>query len=163
MRGLRVVAGYLDNPEATAAAFLPGGWYRTGDTGYLDNEGFLFVMGRLNELINRGGDKIAPAEVDGALLAHPAVRDAAAFAVADKRVGEDIVAAVVPSHGHTATPRDLRRWMLCRLSPHKVPRRVWFVDALPRTATVKVQRESSPSALRRLRPTTRRGCQARLR
>jgi acyl-CoA synthetase (AMP-forming)/AMP-acid ligase II len=140
VRGPKVVSGYLDDPEATAGAFLPGGWYRTGDTGYLDDEGFLFVTGRLNELINRGGDKIAPAEVDGALLAHPAVRDAAAFAVPDKRLGEDVVAAVVLNDGQTATPRELRRWLLNRLSPHKAPRRIWFVPELPRTATGKVQR-----------------------
>ena len=140
VRGPRVVAGYLDDPEATAAAFLPGGWYRTGDTGHLDEGGFLFVTGRLNELINRGGDKIAPAEVDDVLLAHPAVRDAAAFAVTDKRLGEDIVAAVVLQPGQTVKARELRRWMLGRLSPHKVPRRIWFVETLPRTATGKVQR-----------------------
>jgi acyl-CoA synthetase (AMP-forming)/AMP-acid ligase II len=140
VRGQRVVPGYLDDPEATAAAFLPGGWYRTGDAGYLDEEGFLFVTGRVDELINRGGSKIAPAEVDQALLAHPSVRDAAAFAVPHARLGEDVVAAVVPRDGCDLTPRELRRWLLDRLSPHKAPRRIWYLDDLPRTATGKVRR-----------------------
>lgn len=136
----RVFAGYLDDPEATAAALAPGGWFRTGDTGFLDEDGFLFLTGRRNELINRGGDKIAPAEVDAALLAHPAVREAAAFPAPDERYGQDIVVAVALEPGQTASARALRTWMLERLAPHKVPRRIWFVDELPRTATGKVQR-----------------------
>ena len=140
VRGPRVVRGYLDDPEADAAAFLPDGWYRTGDLGYLDENGFLFLTGRLNELINRGGEKIAPAQVDEALQAHPAVVEAAAFAVPDARLGEDVVAAVVLKEGQQARPRELRAWLLARLSPTKVPRRIWLVDALPRTVTGKVQR-----------------------
>lgn len=136
----RVFAEYLDDPEATAAVRAPGGWFRTGDTGYLDDDGFLFLTGRLNELINRGGDKIAPAEVDAVLLAHSAVGDAGCFAVPDERFGEDIVAAVVLEPGHTASPRELRTWMLGRLAPYKVPRRIWFADELPKTESNKVQR-----------------------
>jgi acyl-CoA synthetase (AMP-forming)/AMP-acid ligase II len=136
----RVFAGYLDDPEATASTLATGGWFRTGDTGYLDEDGFLFLTGRRNELINRGGDKIAPAEVDAALLMHPAVREAAAFPTCDERFGQDIVAAVVLEPGQAASPRALRTWLLERLAPHKVPRRIWFVDGLPRTATGKVQR-----------------------
>ena len=140
VRGPRVVPGYVDDPEATAAAFLPGGWYRTGDVGYFDDDGFLFLTGRLNEMINRGGEKIAPPEVDQVLLSHPAVSAAAVFAVPDARLGQDIVAAVVLKDGQTSTPRQLRRWMLNRLSPHKAPRRIWFLDALPLTPSGKVQR-----------------------
>jgi acyl-CoA synthetase (AMP-forming)/AMP-acid ligase II len=140
VRGPRVISGYLDDPEANAAAFLPDGWFRTGDVGYLDADGFLFLTGRVNELINRGGEKIVPAEVDEVLLAHPAVCAAAVFAVPDERFGQDIVAAVVLERGHTATPRQLRRWMLDRLAPHKAPRRIWFLDDLPLTLSGKVQR-----------------------
>jgi acyl-CoA synthetase (AMP-forming)/AMP-acid ligase II len=136
----RVFAGYLDDPDATAAALAPGGWFRTGDTGYLDEDGFMFLTGRRNELINRGGAKIAPVEVDSVLLAHPTVSDAACFAVPDERFGEDIVAAVVLEPGRAASPRELRTWMLGHLAPHKVPRRIWFVDVLPRTLSTKVQR-----------------------
>ena len=140
VRGPRVFAGYLDDAEATAAAFLPEGWFRTGDAGYLDDDGFLFLTGRLNELINRGGEKIAPLEIDQVLEAHPAVSAAAAFAVPDELLGEDVAAAVVLKRGERLTPRALRRWMLDRLSPAKAPRRIWFVDDLPRTLSGKVRR-----------------------
>jgi acyl-coenzyme A synthetase/AMP-(fatty) acid ligase len=140
VRGPRVFPGYLDDPEANAAAFLPGGWFRTGDVGFLDDGGYLHLTGRLSELINRGGAKIAPVEVDHTLLRHPAVAEAAVFAVPDARLGEDIMAAVVLRPGASASQRELRRWMLDRLSPYKVPRRIWLVEALPRTRTGKVQR-----------------------
>jgi oxalate---CoA ligase len=138
--GPTVFSGYLDDPEANAAVFLPGGWFRTGDLGYLDEDGFLYLRGRVSELINRGGEKIAPAEVDLVLQGHPAVAEAAIFAVPDVRFGEDIVAAVVMRPGMSTSARELRTWMLDWLTPHKVPRRIWFVDELPRTASGKVQR-----------------------
>jgi acyl-CoA synthetase (AMP-forming)/AMP-acid ligase II len=140
VRGPRIFSGYLDDPAVNAEVLLPDGWFRTGDTGYLDGDGFLYVTGRVDEVINRGGDKVAPVEVDAVLLAHPAVRAAAAFAVPDERLGEDIVAAVVLDNGAMASPLELRRWLLDRLSAHKVPRRIWFVDDLPCTATGKVRR-----------------------
>ena len=140
VRGPRVVAGYLDDAEATAAAFLPGGWFRTGDIGRLDQDGYLHLTGRLGEVINRGGEKIAPREVDEAFLGHPAVADAAVFAVTDERLGEDIVAAVVLRKDMTVSPRGLRTWLRTRLAQFKVPRRIWLVDELPRTPTGKVQR-----------------------
>jgi acyl-CoA synthetase (AMP-forming)/AMP-acid ligase II len=140
VRGPSVVSGYLDDPELDAVAFTPDGWLRTGDVGYLDADGFLFLTGRLKELINRGGAKISPSEVDAVLLAHPAVKAAATFAVPDERLGEDIVAAVVAEDRVAPTPRELRSWLLDRLAPQKVPRRIWFVDDLPRTASGKVQR-----------------------
>lgn len=139
-------AGYFDGAETDAAALRPGGWYRTGDVGYLDEDGFLFLTGRLTELINRGGEKIAPAEVDAALGAHPAVRAAAAFAIPDARWGQDIAAAVVLEEGQRLSAWELRAWALQRLSPHKAPRRIWFVSELPRTVLGKVRR----SELRRL-------------
>jgi len=140
VRGPQVFAGYLDDPAANPAAFFPGGWLRTGDLGYLDADGFLFVRGRLNELINRGGAKISPIEVDEVLLAHPAVSAAATFAIPDDLLGEEIAAAVVLVEGREASRRDLRRWLIHQVAPHKVPRRIWFVDDLPRTASGKVQR-----------------------
>jgi acyl-CoA synthetase (AMP-forming)/AMP-acid ligase II len=140
VRGPLVFAGYLDDPENNAAKFTADGWFRTGDLGYLDADGFFFLTGRINELINRGGTKIVPVEVDEALLDHPAVAEAAVFGVPDARLGEDIVAAVVLKPGLDATAREFRGWLLDRLSPHKVPRRIWFVAELPRTASGKVQR-----------------------
>ncbi len=140
VRGPGVFSGYLDDSEATAAVFFPGGWYRTGDLGYFDDEGYLFVTGRLREMINRGGEKIAPAEIDEVLRAHPAVADAAAFAIPDARLGEEIAAAVVLREEGALDARALRRWAAGRLSPHKIPRHLWVVDKLPRTGSGKIQR-----------------------
>jgi acyl-CoA synthetase (AMP-forming)/AMP-acid ligase II len=158
VRGPTVFAGYLDDPEASAAVFLPGGWFRTGDRGYLDDDGFLYLTGRISETINRGGEKIAPEEVDQVLAGHPAVAAAAVFPVPDRRFGEDMVAAVVLKPGATVSQRDLRKWMLARMSPFKVPRRIWIVTALPQTATGKVQR--GVLADRFLREATRRDADA---
>jgi acyl-CoA synthetase (AMP-forming)/AMP-acid ligase II len=142
VQGSTFFAGYLDDPEANAAAATADGWFRTGDVGHLDEDGFLFVTGRLTELINRGGLNIAPAEVDEVIMEHPLVKSAAAFALPDARLGEDVALAVVPEHGATPRARQLRGWLLDRLPPHKVPRRIWFVDQLPRTASGKVQRRA---------------------
>jgi acyl-coenzyme A synthetase/AMP-(fatty) acid ligase len=140
VRGERVFPGYLDDPDATAAAFLPGGWFRTGDIGVLDDAGHLHLTGRRDEVINRGGEKIVPGDVDAVLHGHPAVAEAAVFAVPDAVVGEDVVAAIVVKPGMRLRPWELRAWMHERLSAYKVPRRIWQVTSLPRTATGKVQR-----------------------
>jgi acyl-CoA synthetase (AMP-forming)/AMP-acid ligase II len=140
VRGPTVMGGYLDDPEANAEAFTADGWFRTGDLGFLDEDGFLFITGRAKEQINRGGEQISPAEIDSVLLAHPAVAEAAAFAVPDERLGEDVVAAVVLRPGMSATSRDLRHFLLDRLALSRAPRRMWFVDGLPRTTTGKVRR-----------------------
>jgi acyl-CoA synthetase (AMP-forming)/AMP-acid ligase II len=139
-RGPQVFPGYLDDPEANDAAFLPGGWFRTGDLGFLDDRGYLHLTGRIKEVVNRGGESIAPAEIDAALESHPAVAEAAVFSVPDAALGEDLVAAVVLQPDRAASPRELRRWLLDRLSSSKVPRRIRFVTALPRTPTGKVRR-----------------------
>jgi acyl-CoA synthetase (AMP-forming)/AMP-acid ligase II len=141
IRGPRVFPGYLDDPAANAASFLPGGWFRTGDLGFLDDAGYLHLTDRLGEVINRGGQKIAPHEVDDVLRGHPAVADAAVFAVPHDLLGEDVVAAVVVKPGMAPSPRELRRWVRDRLAPFKVPRRMWTVERLPRTPTGKVQRQ----------------------
>jgi acyl-CoA synthetase (AMP-forming)/AMP-acid ligase II len=140
VRGPAVFSGYLDDPEANAAAFLPGGWFRTGDIGYLDEDGFLYLQGRTSEIVNRGGENIAPAEIDRVLQSHPAVAEAAVFGVPDARFGEDLVAAVVIRPGMRVAPRALRAWMLESLPPSRSPRRIWMVAALPRTSAGKVQR-----------------------
>lgn len=141
VRGEKFAAGYLDDPELNAEKLQPGGWFRTGDVGYLDEDGFLFLTGRLSQLVNRGGLKFAPEEVDTVLREHPAIQDAAAFAVPDSRLGEDVVAAVVAREDQPITARAIRAWLLTRLSVHKTPRRIWFVDELPRTALGKVRRD----------------------
>ncbi len=139
VRGPSVMAGYLDNPEANETAFH-GGWFHTGDLGRLDSEGFLFITGRLKEMINRGGEKILPQEVDDVLRSHPALADAAAFAVAHPTLGEEIAAAVVLRQGADVAERELRQFAGTRLAPFKIPRRVVVVDRIPRTATGKPRR-----------------------
>jgi oxalate---CoA ligase len=139
VRGPSVTSGYLDDPEANEAAFRDG-WFRTGDTGRMDSEGFLFLTGRLKEMISRGGEKIIPQEVDEALAGHPAVAEAAAFAFAHQTLGEDVAAAVVLRNGAAASELELRRFAATRLAAFKVPRRIVFVEDLPRSVTGKPQR-----------------------
>jgi acyl-CoA synthetase (AMP-forming)/AMP-acid ligase II/thioesterase domain-containing protein len=140
VRGPSVMPGYLDNPQLNREAFLEDGWFRTGDLGTIDDEGFLTVLGRVQELINRGGEKISPGEIDQALLRNPAIAEAAAFGVPHQRLGEDVGAAVVMRAGYRASPADIRQFLRGKLTPSKVPRRVFIVDELPKGGTGKLQR-----------------------
>ena len=135
-----MTSGYLDAPDLHRASFVDG-WFRTGDIGSLDADGFLTLHGRKTEMINRGGEKVSPAEVDEALQRHPDVAEAAAFAVPHPRLGEDVAAAVVLRGGATATQLELRKFLLKSLAQFKIPRRIVFVDRLPKGATGKVQRQ----------------------
>ena len=137
IRGPNVIQGYEDNPEANATSFTAG-WFRTGDEGVLDSEGYLKLVGRLKELINRSGEKIAPQEIDEVLLAHPAVAEAVAFGVPNSTHGEEPSAAVVL--GSKATQAELVAHCRAYLAAFKCPRVIHIVDAIPRTATGKVQR-----------------------
>jgi acyl-CoA synthetase (AMP-forming)/AMP-acid ligase II/acyl carrier protein len=139
IRGPNVTGGYVNHPAANAAAFS-GGWFRTGDQGYLDPEGYLFLTGRLKELINRGGEKIAPREIDEVLLTHPGVRQALAFAVPHPSLGEEAAAAVVLRDGAAVNETELRTFALERLPAFKVPRRIVFLSDLPKGPTGKPQR-----------------------
>jgi acyl-CoA synthetase (AMP-forming)/AMP-acid ligase II/thioesterase domain-containing protein len=141
VRGPTVVSGYVNNPESVGAAF-PDGWFRTGDVGRLDLAGNLFVTGRLKEMINRGGEKIAPTEVDAVLASHPAVLEAATFAVPHPTLGEDVASAVVLRKENNAplSSLELRRYAAERLASYKVPRRIHFVDQIPRGELGKPQR-----------------------
>ena len=138
VRGANVIPGYADNPEANARAYQ-NGWFRTGDQGYADVDGYFYITGRLKELINRGGEKFAPQEVDNVLLEHLAVAQAVAFSMPDAVLGENVAAAVV-LRDSTVTELELRRFVAMRLAHFKVPRRIVMVDAIPRTPTGKVQR-----------------------
>jgi acyl-CoA synthetase (AMP-forming)/AMP-acid ligase II len=146
IRGENVMAGYQDNPEANAVAFTDG-WFRTGDQGRFDEDGYLFLSGRLKEIINRGGEKISPREVDEILLTHPAVAQAVAFAIPHPELGEDVAAAVVLKAGRTATAAELQHFAAAHLADFKIPRRVVFVDEIPKGATGKVQRMSMAERL----------------
>jgi acyl-CoA synthetase (AMP-forming)/AMP-acid ligase II len=139
IRGRSVICGYVNNPAANQAAFVAE-WFRTGDLGRLDADGYLFLSGRIKELINRGGEKIAPREIDEALLDHPAVAQAVTFAVPHGRMGEDVAAAVVLRQGAVATPQMLREHVSARLAAHKVPSQVIVVDEVPKGPTGKPQR-----------------------
>ena len=140
IRGPHVMRGYYKNPEATAAAFTPDGWLRTGDLGHRDTDGFFFVTGRIKELIIKGGENIAPREIDEALLKHPAVLDAAAVGIPDPHYGQEIMACIVLREGHAATADELRAFCEQTLGRYKTPRRFLFVADLPRGPSGKVQR-----------------------
>jgi len=146
IRGPGVTAGYLDAPEAQAEAFRDG-WFRTGDQGVLDADGCLTLTGRFKELVNRGGEKVAPAEVEAVLLDHPDVTEAVAFAVPHPRLGEEVGAAVVLRADATVTGPGLRVFAAGRLAPYKVPRRVVVVDTVPKGATGKVERRTLATRL----------------
>lgn len=139
VRGPSVMHGYREDEEATRRAFREG-WFLTGDLGRLDEEGFLYVTGRIKEMINRGGEKVLPAEVEDVLMAHPAVKKAAAFGRPHPSLGEDVAAAVVLHKGARANEWELRSHAAGHLTPFKVPRRIFFVDAIPVGATGKVRR-----------------------
>jgi oxalate---CoA ligase len=139
VRGPNVIEGYLDDAAANRDSFRDG-WFLTGDLGRLDAEGYLFVTGRLKDVINRGGAKVMPAEIDAALLAHPAVAEAAAFGVRHARLGEEVEAVVVPRAGALLTESELRAYAAGRLADFKVPRRIHVTAAIPRTSTGKPRR-----------------------
>lgn len=139
VRGPGVMKGYLNDPKANEQIFIDG-WLRTGDEGFLDTEGYLHLTGRIKDIINRGGRKISPAEIDDALLAHPQIIAAAAFPVPHATLGEDVAAAVVATKGETPAVQTLKKFLAEHLTSYKIPRHIVFVDALPQTANGKIQR-----------------------
>lgn len=139
VKGPGVMNGYESNSEANGPAFHDG-WFKTGDLGYFDDDGYLFLSGRIKETINRGGEKVAPAEVDALLLRHPAVLDAATFPVPHPTLGEDVVAAVVLRQPVTVTDQQLRQFIAHTLARHKVPSRIVIVTDMPKNALGKVTR-----------------------
>jgi acyl-CoA synthetase (AMP-forming)/AMP-acid ligase II len=139
IKGSNVTAGYENNPKANAESFT-NGWFRTGDQGVMDEEGYLSITGRLKEIINRGGEKISPREVDDVLMDHPAVQQVVTFAVPDKKLGEEVAAAVVLREGSDATEQEIRKFASTRLANFKVPRKVLFLQEIPKGATGKLQR-----------------------
>jgi acyl-CoA synthetase (AMP-forming)/AMP-acid ligase II/thioesterase domain-containing protein len=137
--GPTVVSGYLNASDLTRTSFSDG-WFRSGDIGSLDQDGFLTLYGRKDDLVNRGGEKISPAEVDEILLQHPSIAEAAAFSIPHPRLGQDIAAAVVLRPGMRVTPVELRRYLQDRVASFKVPRRIVIREQLPKGATGKVLR-----------------------
>ncbi len=143
IRGPNVTAGYESNPKANAESFLQddgGPWFRTGDQGQFDEDGLLTITGRLKEIINRGGEKISPREVDEILLDHPAIAQAVTFAMPHDKLGEEVAAAVVLAEGEAVEERALKDFLAGRLADFKVPRRILFLEEIPKGATGKLQR-----------------------
>lgn len=139
IRGDNVTAGYENNPKANAEAYT-NGWFRTGDQGTLTADGYLTLTGRLKEIINRGGEKISPREVDEVLMDHPAVAQVVTFGMPHAKLGEDVAAAVVLREGQWLTERELREFAATRLADFKVPRKILFMAEIPKGATGKLQR-----------------------
>ena len=144
IQGPNVVAGYENNPEANAKSFT-NGWFRTGDQGFLDRDGYLTLTGRIKELINRGGEKIAPREIDEVLLTHPAVAEAVAFGFPHSTWGEEVAAAVVLREPHSESA--ILAYCKERLADFKCPKKLYIVETIPRTATGKIQRGAVATAL----------------
>ena len=141
--GPNVTPGYEGNPDANAKNFFEAEgarWFRTGDQGAFDDEGYLHLTGRLKEIINRGGEKVSPLEVDGVLLDHPDVAQVVTFALPHPKLGEEVAAAIVLKEGATATDKDIRAFAADRMADFKVPRKVIILDEIPKGATGKMQR-----------------------
>jgi len=139
IRGASVISGYLGDPSATEQSFT-GGWFRTGDIGLIDRDGYIFLKGRSKELINRGGIKISPHEIEEVLLEHSNVAEAVVFAVPDWRLGEEVAAAVVLRHSSPTAANDIREFASRRLSDFKLPRQLVFLPEIPKGPTGKLQR-----------------------
>ncbi|TDI84955.1 MAG: AMP-dependent synthetase [Caldithrix sp.] len=139
IRGANVTQGYENNPAANKSAFTDD-WFRTGDQGYLDSDSYLFITGRLKEIINRGGEKISPREVDEVLIDHPAVAQVVTFAVPHPKLGEDMAAAVVLRENTSVTEKEIREFAFARLADYKIPSQVLIVNEIPKGPTGKLQR-----------------------
>lgn len=140
VRGPNIMTGYYKNPEETAKTLSPDGWLKTGDLGYLDEDGFVFVTGRIKELIIKGGENIAPREIDEALLKHPDVLEAAAVGIPDEHYGQEILACVVLKEGREPDEQALRAFCIAELGSFKTPKSIRFLDELPRGPSGKIQR-----------------------
>jgi acyl-CoA synthetase (AMP-forming)/AMP-acid ligase II len=140
LRGPSVTKGYLENPKANAESFTKSGFFRTGDQGKFDNEGYLYLTGRIKELINRGGEKISPLEIDSVLLSHAAVAEAVSFGAPDEKYGQEVAAVVRFRDGKNATVDEIKQHCGKSLASFKVPKYVFITDKLPKTATGKIQR-----------------------
>jgi oxalate---CoA ligase len=127
IRGENVTKGYLNNPEANRSSFTKGGFFRTGDQGKKDKDGYVIITGRIKELINKGGEKISPIELDNVLARHPAVSEAVSFAIPDEMYGQDVGVAIVLKSGQKLSENELRKWVAEKLAKFKVPKKVWLL------------------------------------
>ena len=139
IKGDNVTLGYDNNPEANKNSFT-NGWFRTGDQGYFDENGYLKISGRLKEIINKGGEKISPLEVDNVLMDHPLIEQAVCFGYEDKMLGEDIAAAIIVKEGKNCSETDVKTYAQEKLAKFKIPKKIFFVNEIPKGATGKLQR-----------------------
>jgi acyl-CoA synthetase (AMP-forming)/AMP-acid ligase II len=139
IRGPNVTVGYQSNPAANAEAFS-NGWFRTGDQGVMDADGYLAITGRLKEIINRGGEKISPREIDELLMDHAAVAQVVCFGMPHAKLGEEVAACVVLREGQAVSERELQAFVATRVADYKVPAKILFMDEIPKGATGKLQR-----------------------
>ncbi len=139
IKGENVTLGYDNNEEANKTSFT-NGWFRTGDQGYFDNEGYLKISGRLKEIINKGGEKISPLEVDNVLMDHPLIDQAVCFGYEDKMLGENIASAIIIKSGETCSENDVLEYVQEKLAKFKIPKKIFFVEEIPKGATGKLQR-----------------------
>jgi acyl-CoA synthetase (AMP-forming)/AMP-acid ligase II len=147
IRGPNVTKGYINNPSANASSFTSSGFFRTGDQGKKDEDGYVVITGRIKELINRGGEKISPIEVDNAISSHPKVAEAVSFAVENEMYGQEVGAAVVLKEGQSVSIDELKKHVGERLSNFKVPTKWYFTEHMPKTATGKIQRRIVAEAM----------------
>ncbi|MAW49030.1 MAG: AMP-dependent synthetase, partial [Gammaproteobacteria bacterium] len=139
IKGNNVTSGYENNPEANESSFS-NGWFRTGDQGFFDKDGYLKISGRLKEIINKGGEKISPLEVDNVLMDHPSIEQAVCFGYEDKMLGEDIATAIILKEGINLNEADLKIYAKEKLAKFKIPKKIFFVTEIPKGATGKLQR-----------------------
>ena len=148
MRGRNVMKAYVDNPEATAAAFWDGEWLRSGDIGIFDQDGYVFIVDRLKDLIITGGENVYPREVEELLYTRPEVEECAVIGLPDKEWGERVAAFIVPKAGQTIVPNEIKSFLKPRLSPFKVPKVYVSVSELPKNPAGKIlKRELRKQAL----------------
>jgi acyl-CoA synthetase (AMP-forming)/AMP-acid ligase II len=139
IRGANVTAGYENNPKANEEGFIHG-WFRTGDQGLMDADGYISITGRLKEIINRGGEKVSPREVDEILMDHATVAQVVCFGMPHPKLGEEVAAVVVLREGQSASERELQAFVSSRAADYKVPKKILFMDEIPKGATGKLQR-----------------------
>ncbi|KAL2223412.1 peroxisomal-coenzyme A synthetase [Thermoascus aurantiacus ATCC 26904] len=148
IRGENVTKGYLNNPAANKSSFTKDGFFRTGDQGKMDPDGYLIITGRIKELINKGGEKISPIELDNTLAHNPDIAEAVSFAIPDEgHYGEDIGVAVVLKPNAKASEEELKAWMATKVAKFKVPKKIWILREIPKTATGKIQRRKVAEAM----------------
>ncbi|MCJ1313426.1 hypothetical protein MMC25_007104 [Agyrium rufum] len=147
IRGENVTKGYLNNPSANESSFTASGFFRTGDQGKKDADGYVIITGRIKELINKGGEKISPIEIDNVVAQNENVAEAVSFAIEDEMYGQDVGVAVVLKDGKSVEERVLREWIKEKVAKFKVPKKIYFTDVMPKTATGKVQRRMVAAAM----------------